>query len=95
MSVLRVYLTGFGPFHGVNDNPTTELAKQLKAMVEDSPLKDVVKFVGEDVLEVSALECAGYVDKHRFNHSETHEPTLFLHLGVAASRTNICLESTA
>lgn len=98
---VRVRLTGFGAFHGVQHNPTTILAGELAALIEDSPLRGLVVIEDARVLEVSGLACARYlkdnatvVEEERAADSSA-EPLLFLHLGVAASRKVICLESTA
>lgn len=95
---LRVRLTGFGAFHGVQHNPTSILANELAALVEDSPLRGLVVIEDARVLEVSGLACTRYVRDNATAVEQcdaSSDPLLFLHLGVAASRDAICIESTA
>ncbi len=83
----RVVLTGFGRFQGVDDNPTSRLVPRLQELL---PAVPGVELVVSDVLEVSAVECLRFLDKHK-----AHRECVYVHLGVASSRTEVCLEECA
>jgi len=86
-SPTRIVLTGFGRFNGVADNPTSRMAPKLMELAAKLP---GVEMVTCEVLEVSALECLRF-----FRRVKPDKEAIFVHLGVASSRTEICLEQCA
>jgi pyroglutamyl-peptidase len=83
----RIVLPGFGRFHGVDDNPTSRMVPLLKDLLADVPGVEVVMC---EVLEVSAQECLRF-----FKRVEGCQDAVFVHLGVAVGRSEICLEQCA
>ncbi len=87
-SPTRIVLTGFGRFNGVNDNPTALMVPKLKEIAAKLPGVEVAAC---EVLEVSAIECLRFF---RGMQPDDKDP-IFVHLGVASTRTEICLEQCA
>jgi pyroglutamyl-peptidase len=88
MDSLRVVLTGFGRFHGIEDNPTSRMVPVLKERLAKMPGVEVVLC---EVLEVSAQECLRFFKRTK----KSCKDAVFVHLGVAAGRTEMCLEQCA
>lgn len=42
MTVVTFYLTGFGKFQGVTNNPTTQIMEKLPVYLQSNPLKSKV-----------------------------------------------------
>ena len=100
-------MTGFGPFAGVEENPTSKLCATLKRYREEGQvpegvdsklLKDFedcgISLEGLEVLEVAAESCRSEVPKIvKFLKEKISKcPAVILHLGVASSRDHISLE---
>ncbi|KAF1320452.1 putative pyroglutamyl peptidase, partial [Globisporangium splendens] len=79
-----VYLTGFGKFGNIVENPTTHI---VNAIAEDANVTEAV------VLEVSAEGSLEMLAPLRKKAEESGRPCIFLHLGVAASSTQFAFES--
>ena len=82
---MRVVLTGFGRFQGVDENPTTELVEALRGR-KDVICSQVLTVAGLDVERFAADVIA---------ENRNIPGTLFLHLGVAGRRNVISLERNA
>ncbi|KAL3674006.1 hypothetical protein V7S43_001690 [Phytophthora oleae] len=78
-----VYLTGFGKFGDILENPTTLLARKLA----EHP-----KVTESHVLEVSAESCAEELSQMYARAEQRGRPCIFLHFGVSAISRNIKLE---
>lgn len=90
-----VLATGFGRFHGVEDNPSKHLMAALGPLVAESPLGAHID-LRTQVLEVSGLACARYAgDTHPELVLPSTRPVVVVHCGVAATRSNITLEARA
>lgn len=78
-AVVDLYVTGFGKFQGVAENPTTFLVESLEGYLKERPLdEDVrshVRSLTLDVLETSA-EGSLEVLERRFNSKVRHPPGL-------------------
>lgn len=91
---LHVYVTGFGPFGKVVDNPTSVLCKKLHSRRE-SFARHGIHFVGIDITEVSAeaadRKAASIIEAMRGQPG----PACILHMGVAVGIPKLHLESRA
>jgi len=54
MSKVTFHLTGFGPFNGVDDNPTKKLIATLPQYLNENPIPEA-RVVSFDVFETSAV----------------------------------------
>jgi len=81
----KVYITGFGPFGNIEDNPSDALRK---ALVNSDGI--AVPLEGSETLEVSQVG----VDKYS-KGNKVSENDIVIHLGVASSSDRILLESRA
>lgn len=89
MTELRCLLTGFGPFPGVEDNPTARLARSLDAQVLRAP--GVQVSICAEVWPVDAQALPGLLDEAL----ERWAPQLVVHLGVASEAVRPRLEHKA
>ncbi|KAL7680174.1 putative peptidase C15, pyroglutamyl peptidase I [Plasmopara halstedii] len=78
-----VYLTGFGKFSDILENPTSILAKKL----ETHP-----KVIEAHVLEVSKDGCVEILTKMQTRAEERRRPCVFLHFGVDTTSCSLVLE---
>eukprot|EP00743_Colponemidia_sp_Colp-15_P006467 GILK01006962.1.p1 GENE.GILK01006962.1~~GILK01006962.1.p1 ORF type:complete len:225 (+),score=24.40 GILK01006962.1:41-676(+) len=98
---MEVFLTGFGPFAGVERNPTETILEQFQQAVKDDPIEGVDVRICT-VLETSAVGAAEGVKTLCAqctvpDTSSVSVPTrrLFLHCGVNANATSFALEKQA
>jgi len=102
---VAVHLTGFGPFGGVQDNPTSIICKRLKEYVEEGKapggvskalLEEFasagVQLRGLDTLEVSAEACKENVPVIVESLTKQAGASALVHLGVSGVARHICLE---
>lgn len=87
----RVLLTGFGKFHGVEDNPTKKIIEYLKANQSSELCFDGVCFT-LDVLEVSV---DGVKDQIDYSGDASSCYDMYIHLGVDSGSQKIKLEECA
>ncbi|CAH0484523.1 unnamed protein product [Peronospora farinosa] len=78
-----VYVTGFGKFGDILENPTTFLAKKLE---------EHHKVTESHVLEVSAEACVEALADMYARAEERGRPCIFLHFGVSAVARSVKLE---
>lgn len=93
---LRILLTGFGPFNGVVENPTTYLIQELTDEIANCTAGLSDSHIQTKLLDVS---CDG-VDSAICRDTTTNTDSnsyydLYIHLGVNSSATSICLEQSA
>jgi pyroglutamyl-peptidase len=82
---MRVLVTGFGPFPGVEDNPTARLVQQLDGVVLSG--EPAVRVIGR-VLPVSYRRGP----QEAIALAREHEVALVLGFGVARGRPQVCVE---
>ena len=103
-----IYVTGFGPFMGVEQNPTSTLCETLQKYVRDGVvpkgvdqklLKEFdasgILLEGLKVLEVAAESCRSEVPQiisFLKEKGKASGQAVILHLGVASNRDHISLE---
>lgn len=80
-----ILVTGFGPFPGVDDNPSAKLVRALQGRTVAGHTIEAL------VLDVVWGDAADAV----IAQAETHQPALVLGFGVAKDRDNVCVETTA
>ena len=88
-------ITGFGPFHGVDDNPTTILVNKLQDYVT---LKNIpVRIVAIRVLKVAADAVKREIDDIYSNFIDKggYGRVIVIHLGVSVKATKFKLERYA
>ena len=105
-----MYVTGFGPFMGVEQNPTSTLCETLKRYIRDGVAPDVDKKIlqefdesgielkGLKVLEVAAESCRSEVPgivEFLKGYKDKNQEAVIIHLGVASGRQSIGLECRA
>ncbi|KAE9360364.1 hypothetical protein PF008_g1835 [Phytophthora fragariae] len=78
-----VYVTGFGKFGDILENPTTFLAKKMA----EHP-----KVTESHVLEVAAESCVEVLGELYARAEERGRPCIFLHFGVSAISRTLLLE---
>ena len=93
-------ITGFGKFGNILDNPTTHLIDNLNKLNEKqkSLLLPNVIINSKTVLHVSGKKSKEMLLNIRENHNKFYSnkyKVVYLHLGVAASRKELNLETTA
>lgn len=79
---MKIFITGFGAFCGVDDNPTAHIAE--KAIVPEGVE------ASRHVLAVTPAACDAFLEA-----ALPQRPDLLLCFGVAATREDIHLETTA
>lgn len=92
------YLTGFGPFYNVPNNPTQRIIESLPSYLsQNQPLDKDVRIVSTSVLKVSAETTKAELEKMyrvisrpKSNPSTTR--TVFVHMGVNVSVPRFQLE---
>lgn len=82
-----VYITGFGEFHGVKENPSMKIVEELRATEFTVDGHSVVFHV----LEVSVDYCKDFLSKLDF----VNNSYVFIHIGVDSNGTAIKLEQCA
>ncbi|CAM9183771.1 unnamed protein product [Phaeothamnion confervicola] len=91
----RVYLTGFGRFAGVDDNPTQHLARWLdEECTADAPS---VTVAAVNIVEVSKLGAENGLAELLCSVDERNDdrPAVFVHLGVDAAAATFKVETRA
>ena len=78
--MVKIFLTGFGAFHGVPHNPCIDIVNHLKEKVFWSKIVDC------------SVEDTNQVLDELYSLVED-EPTLIIHLGVAVGRKAITIET--
>ena len=81
----RIYLTGFGPFAGIDDNPSARVAETLD-QTEVGGARVEAEVLPVSFERASAMLIKGY---------RRLEPELAVHLGVAARRRLVSIEDRA
>lgn len=82
-----VYVTGFGEFHGVKENPSMKIVEELRSKQFCVDGHSVVF----EVLEVSVEYCRDFISKLDFDNN----CYIFVHIGVDSNGTAIKLEQCA
>ena len=98
-----IYVTGFGPFMGVQQNPTSSLCETLRSYLEEKQVpkgvdaellrefeESGVQLQGLQVLQVAAEACKCEVPQ--IVEAVRGRRAAILHLGVASGRTQLSLE---
>lgn len=92
-------VTGFGRFHGVESNPTSELVKYLPAfLAERHPPVGSVRFDSFTTIETSGVGALTALHDLALSTAPTRsqdERVVWLHLGVAAQQEGFKLEECA
>ena len=93
-------VTGFGKFGNVLDNPTTHLIKNLSNLSEkqQNMISPNAIINSRTVLHVSGQRSVEMLKDIRSNHNKFYSKdtkVVYLHMGVAASRKDLCLETRA
>jgi pyroglutamyl-peptidase len=83
-TIIKYHITSFGPFHGVSDNPSSNIVRRFEKM-EDSDfaklgLKSRSYIHSLSVVETSGVGVNEYIEK-RTKH-EPFEKHVYIHLGV-------------
>jgi len=93
MTVVTFYLTGFGKFQGVTNNPTTQIMEKLPVYLQSNPLKskNEIKIEFFQVLETSGQQYSGLnkLQAHfceKYKTPEERQKVVFIHFGVGNSR---------
>ncbi|KAF2077819.1 hypothetical protein CYY_000864 [Polysphondylium violaceum] len=86
---MKIYLTGFGKFNGVEDNPSTHIINNIKEYIKDKTVKFDLQNV--KVLEVSAEATKQFIQSID-EEIDPNEKILFLHLGVNSTSNTFALE---
>jgi pyroglutamyl-peptidase len=99
------HLTGFGPFHGVQDNPTSTLMHTLPSYLEEETLPDHITVRSFTIFETSAQGSVEtleqlHASEHKHNSSDAqladrHVVHYWVHFGVNGAARQIVLESQA
>lgn len=84
--VRKVFVTGFGKFCGIADNPTTHLAAWLAQSSLD--------LAGHAVLDVAVQDVTEWFDENQISFAGENPPFL-LHLGVDGGAEEFALECTS
>ncbi|GAX24272.1 pyroglutamyl-peptidase [Fistulifera solaris] len=96
---LRFVVTGFGPFGGVPENPTTVLANGIVDYLNQHGMNDLALITSTFVLETSAEAARAAIDKfwedEQANEYSEQTTTILLHLGVNYKGEKFHLESCA
>eukprot|EP00761_Pharyngomonas_kirbyi_P003176 gb/GECH01003180.1/.p1 GENE.gb/GECH01003180.1/~~gb/GECH01003180.1/.p1 ORF type:complete len:260 (+),score=66.00 gb/GECH01003180.1/:1-780(+) len=99
---INLFITGFGKFNGVEENPSTLLVNKIKDNSEFKTLleKKNLKIVDIDILEVSVKAVDNYFDriKQQYNDilfNNKHHKTIFLHFGIAGKTCQVFIEKRA
>jgi len=101
---IRFHVTGFGPFQGVDNNPTKRLMEKMPQVIANAPvLISSAKVLSWDVFETSAVGALGTLAEIMQTHktsqvrenSESSGATVFLHFGVNSRASDFALEKVA
>lgn len=97
---LHFYLTGFGPFHEVSNNPTEALMNSLPAYIRSAPLPSRLVLASAQTLEVSAEAARAEMRTlyARLADASACSPgpaRVVVHFGVNLSITRFALETRA
>lgn len=93
ISRVRFIITGFGPFGGVPINPTSQIAEQLVAFLQQEAKLENLQ-VETTILEVSAQAVKQFLDNLSIIPQQ-QEHVVMLHLGVNYRGTGFQLETCA
>lgn len=93
--MVKIILTAFGKFHGVENNPTKDILKHVQSVknFKDSVYKNIVYTA---LVEVSVKGVHEHLQRIR-NSIQNKYPTekiIFIHMGVNAGAKKIHLEQT-
>lgn len=93
---VRLYVTGFGKFGDIIENPTTFLIKALPQILEKHPIKKLelceARIVTVSCVKVDAM-LKDYKQLIEENPPAEDEKIVVVHFGVAEGRGEFCLES--
>lgn len=99
---VTVNVTGFKKFHGVSDNPTETIVRNLKACIEKEGLPKGLVLGSCTVLETAgegAVETLNQTLQSAINQKDSGlwnpERTIWLHLGVNSGATQFAIERQA
>ena len=94
---LHVYVTGFGKFAGVADNPTTHIVDNLENILESNPCEGL-EIIGKQILLCGMEECHDTMTEayskieEMIKEGAQGKKFLVLNFGVAAGRSKFSLE---
>lgn len=91
---LRVYVTGFGPFGSITENPTSAICRWLQQHKAELA-KQGVEAIGMDIVEVSAEAARAKAVEIASALAGLPGPSCVLHLGIAPNSQRLCLECRA
>jgi hypothetical protein len=80
----KIYITGFGPFNGVNENPSQKLMELFKNKNINNEIKSI------DIIETSIQGVDDYFEK-----KISDESSIFIHFGVNNSLNLFNIENRA
>lgn len=88
-------VTGFGPFQGVKDNPTSIIAALLVDYLEQHTDWATPEMVDTRIIETSAEAAREETDSLLRDLKDKERKAVLLHLGVDCNRDNFYLEQCA
>ncbi|XP_074566630.1 uncharacterized protein LOC141823268 [Curcuma longa] len=101
-SVVVVHITGFKKFHGVSENPTETIVRNLKGFMQKKELPEGLVLGSCNVLETAGegalpqlLEFFQHAVSGEVNESLNMKQTILLHLGVNSGATRFAIENQA
>ncbi|XP_074581245.1 uncharacterized protein LOC141837772 [Curcuma longa] len=101
-SVVVVHVTGFKKFHGVSENPTETIIRNLKGFIQKKGLPEGLVLHSCNVLETAGegalpelLNFFQHAVSCKVNESVNREQTILLHLGVNSGATRFAIENQA
>eukprot|EP01132_Coremiostelium_polycephalum_P005145 gene5145-6405_t len=90
----KIYLTGFGKFGGVADNPSTHLINNIESYILNNYNEKSIHFdiIGKDIIEVSGVGVKDTLSKIETSIKSDNEKVVLLHLGVSSEQIDFHLE---
>ncbi|CDW85548.1 pyrrolidone-carboxylate peptidase-like isoform 1 [Stylonychia lemnae] len=101
----ELFITGFGQFNKVEDNPTTHLAKSIPSLLEQNPIKNL-SLRSTQVIQVAIEDCDQALDDlyaqinqmqkdDESNESQQKRKFIIMHFGVAQKELIFRIEHQA
>ncbi|XP_010921363.1 uncharacterized protein [Elaeis guineensis] len=101
-SVITIHVTGFKKFHGVSENPTEKIVRNLKEFMEKKGLPKGLVLGNCKVLETAGQGALGPLYKllessvtGRDNESSNVGQVIWIHFGVNSGATKFAVENRA
>ncbi|KAG1338852.1 pyrrolidone-carboxylate peptidase [Cocos nucifera] len=101
-SVINVHVTGFKKFHGVSENPTEKIVRNLKEFMEKKGLPKGLVLGNCKVLDTAGQGALGPLYKllessvtERDNESSNVGQVIWIHFGVNSGATKFAIENQA